>query len=101
MDQALVPAGGGGRRPNIGGVGAVVVLAMANNQFRQIPQAQPIFAHPPAHADAGSHINRVKTLERIGLLKDSFNSLVFGTFNNAPESSTLPVLYPTGAVKDT
>ena len=33
---------------------------------------------------AGSHINRVKTLERIGLLKDSFNSLVFGTFNNAP-----------------
>ena len=32
----------------------------------------------------GSHINRVKTLERIGLLKDSFNSLVFGTFNNAP-----------------
>jgi hypothetical protein len=52
MDQALVPAGGGGRRPNIGGVGAVVVLAMANNQFGQIPQAQPIFAHSPAQADA-------------------------------------------------
>ena len=33
---------------------------------------------------AGSHINRVKTLERIGLQKDSFNSLVFGTFNNVP-----------------
>ncbi len=32
----------------------------------------------------GSHINRVKTLECIGLLKDSFNSLVFGTFNNVP-----------------
>ena len=50
MDQALVPAGGGGRRPNIGGV--VAALAMANIQFGQIPQAQPIFAHPPAHADA-------------------------------------------------
>ena len=25
---------------------------MANIQFGQIPQAQPIFAHPPAHADA-------------------------------------------------
>ena len=33
---------------------------------------------------AGSHINRVKTRERTGLLKDSFNSLAFGTFNNAP-----------------
>ena len=33
---------------------------------------------------AGSHINRVKTLERIGLGTDTFNSLVFGTFNNAP-----------------
>ena len=33
---------------------------------------------------AGSHINRVKTLERIGLLNDSFNLLVFGTFNNVP-----------------
>ena len=50
MDQALVPAGGGGRRPNIGGV--VAALAMANIQFGQIPQAQPIFAHSPAHADA-------------------------------------------------
>ena len=52
MDQALVPAGGGGRRPNIGGVGAVVVLAMANNQIGQIPQAQPKFTHSPAQADA-------------------------------------------------
>lgn len=26
----------------------------------------------------------MKTLERIGLQKDSFNSLVFGTFNNVP-----------------
>jgi hypothetical protein len=33
---------------------------------------------------AGSHINRVKTLERIGLGCESFNSLVFGTFNNVP-----------------
>ena len=33
---------------------------------------------------AGSHINRVKTLGRIGLQKDSFNSLVFGTFSNVP-----------------
>ena len=33
---------------------------------------------------AGSHINRVKTLERIGLGTGTFNSLVFGTFNNAP-----------------
>ena len=32
----------------------------------------------------GSHINRVKTLERIGLQRDAFNSLVFGTFNNVP-----------------
>ena len=44
MDQALAPAGGGGRRPNIGGVGAVVALAMDDHQFGQIPQAQPIFA---------------------------------------------------------
>ena len=33
---------------------------------------------------AGSHINRVKTLERIKLQKDSFNSLVFGTSDNVP-----------------
>ena len=33
---------------------------------------------------AGSHINRVKTLERIGLQRDAVNSLVFGTFNNVP-----------------
>jgi len=31
---------------------------------------------------AGSHINPVKTLQRIRLLGDSFNSLVFGTFND-------------------
>ena len=33
---------------------------------------------------AGSHINQVKTLQRIRLLGDTFNSLVFGTFNNVP-----------------
>jgi hypothetical protein len=33
---------------------------------------------------AGSHINRVNTLERIGLQRDTFNSLVFGTFNDVP-----------------
>ena len=31
---------------------------------------------------AGSHINRVKTFERISLQRDTFSSLVFGTFNN-------------------
>ena len=34
---------------------------------------------------AGAHINRVKTLERTGLNRNSFNSLDFGSFNNAPE----------------
>ena len=33
---------------------------------------------------AGSYINKVKTLERIGLQHDACNSPVFVTFNNAP-----------------
>ena len=33
---------------------------------------------------AGSHINRVQTRERTGLLTGSFNSLTFGAFNNSP-----------------
>ena len=33
---------------------------------------------------SGSHINRLKTRERTGLLKDLCNSLGFGAFNNAP-----------------
>ena len=33
---------------------------------------------------AGSHINSGKTLQRIMLNLDPFNSLVFGSFNNAP-----------------
>jgi len=33
---------------------------------------------------AGSHINQVKTLQRVGLGDDTFNALVFITFNNAP-----------------
>jgi hypothetical protein len=32
---------------------------------------------------AGSHINRVKALERIGLQRGAFSFLVFGAFNNA------------------
>ena len=33
---------------------------------------------------AGAHINRVERLERGGLNRNLFNSLVSGTFNNAP-----------------
>ena len=33
---------------------------------------------------AVAHINRVRALERAGLSENSFNLLVFGTFNNAP-----------------
>ena len=53
--------------------------------FLHVPEYVISFMWQSCNSErAGSHINRVKTPERIGLLKDSFNSLVFGTFNNPP-----------------
>ena len=52
--------------------------------YRGRGQVGPLTRQSCNSERAGSHINRVKTLERTGFQKDSFNSLVFGTFNNVP-----------------
>ena len=52
---------------------------------------------------AGPHINRVKTLERIGPFSGtpSIHLCLVPLTMHRCKSSALPVLYPTGAVKDT
>ena len=71
------------------------IFGRLNRERNALSMPIPSYLHGPDYAPSfmwqfcnselsGSHISRVKTRERTGLLKGSFNSVVFGTSNHEP-----------------